>query len=207
MRAYVSGCVAEVSSRESEACLPCRFATDRNRASSQNRNQPTDIKIVEVSIDCGATVFLQRDGGVSAGATIQSFGHKIVNLNLIAGGEQGRVRWPKFHLAQDSAAQTQIRARAITTRRLKGEGRPRQLHAFYAAVFQLDRAGFDIVSRSLDAPFAHGKTNACDVDTAGLRAEGICFAELDLLHGDIRYIVVTLDIDRLGGHGADGRFA
>src|SRR2546423_1642923 len=135
MRGYVSGCVGEVSSHKSEVCFSSRLATDRNRASSENRNQPADIKIVEVGIDCGATVFLQRDRGVSGGATVQSFGHKVVDLNLIAGSNDRCVRWSKFHLAQDATAQTQIRARSITTRRLKREGRPRQLHAFYAAVF------------------------------------------------------------------------
>src|SRR5581483_5169966 len=115
--------------------------------------------------------------------------------------------WPKLHRAQHAAANTQIGAGAITPGRLDCESWSRQLHVFDTAIFQLYIAGVDVVCRALHSAVANREAYAGDVDTSGLRAERISFADLHFLNRDIGGVAVALDVDRFRVDAVNRRVA
>ena len=146
-----------------------------------------------------------RDRGVAAGTAVQRFRAEIIQLNLSAGRNHVGARGTEFHFAKDAAADTQVRADAITSRRFDRKYRPRDFHIFEAALFQRDRADVYIVRRTLDAAIVNRQPYAGDVDAAGLRAERARSADLRFLHVDDRRTFAAADIDLIYRDSAEGR--
>src|SRR2546423_11848381 len=79
-----AGGISEISSSESEIGFAGGFAGNRNCAVREDRDQPTEIEIVEVRIDPRRAILSQRYRGVAARAAIECFSDEVVDLNLVA---------------------------------------------------------------------------------------------------------------------------
>src|SRR5881394_4609423 len=98
-RSHVAGGICEVGPSKGEVCLAGRFTGNWKSALGDERDQSTDIEIIEVRVDYRRAVFSERDGGVTGRAAVECFRHEIVYLNLIAGGHYRGMNWSQLHLA------------------------------------------------------------------------------------------------------------
>src|SRR5258706_1841005 len=137
---------AEIGSHESQLGGSGCLARNWQRASRQDGNQTTEIEILNPGTDSRGSVLPEGNGGVTVGVAVQRCDDEIVQLNLIAGGHEGRVRRPEGHLTQNTAAQTEVGTGAISSRRFDREDRPREFDVFDAAIFQSHVAGVDVIS-------------------------------------------------------------
>jgi len=127
-------------------------------------------------------------------------------LNLIAGRDHRGVRRAEFHFTEHTATQTQIGARAITSRWFKREYGLRQLYIFNLTVFEFDCRRVDVTRCSFDATVANYKAHSGDVDAAGLRAREVGGADLQFLDGDVRDTAATVGFDIFRRDAVDRRF-
>ncbi len=98
-------------------------------------------------------------------------------------------------MTHHAAANTQIRARAITARRLDDEDGLSELHVFHLAVSELDCAGVDVSGRTFDATGANRETRARNVNAANLGAGSVGSTNLYFFNDNTRDTVTTDDVN------------
>ncbi len=116
-------------------------------------------------------------------------------MNLGAGRNHVGARGAEFHFTEDAAADAQVRADAITSRRFDREYRPRDFDIIESALFERNRADVYIIRRSFDAAIVNRQPDAGDVDAAGLRAQRIGRAHLCFLDIDDAGAAAVVNID------------
>ena len=121
------------------------------------------------------------------------------------GGHKLSVRLAHVHLAQHTAANTQIGAGSISARRFNHKHRLAELHVFHLAISELHSAGVDISGRARRAPVAHREPYAGNVNAADFCTGRASRSNLHVLNNDAGHAVAARDVYIVGSYAIDLR--